>query len=38
VNYELVTDRRGCPASVFDGATADCTTVLPQVKRIPGVA
>jgi Transposase DDE domain len=36
VNYGLVTDRRGCPVavSVFDGATADCTTVLPQVKRI----
>lgn len=36
VNYGLVTDRRGCPVavSVFDGATADCTTVLPQVTRI----
>jgi transposase len=36
VNYGLVTDRRGCPVavSVFDGATADCKTVLPQVKRI----
>ena len=36
VNYGLVTDRRGCPVavSVFDGATADCLTVLPQVKRI----
>jgi Transposase DDE domain len=36
VNYGLVTDRRGCPVavSVFDGATADCTTVLPQVRRI----
>jgi transposase len=36
VNYGLVTDRRGCPVavSVFDGATADCKTVLPQVKRM----
>jgi Transposase DDE domain len=36
VNYGLVTDRRGCPVavSVFDGATADCTTVLPQVTRL----
>jgi hypothetical protein len=36
VNYGLVTDRRGCPVavSVFDGASADCTTVLPQVRRI----
>jgi hypothetical protein len=36
VNYGLVTDARGCPVavSVFDGATADCKTVLPQVRRI----
>ena len=36
VNYGLVTDRRGCPVavSVFEGNTADCQTVLPQVKRI----
>jgi hypothetical protein len=36
VNYGLVTDVRGCPVavSVFDGATADCKTVLPQVRRI----
>lgn len=36
VNYGLVTDRRGCPVavSVFDGATVDCKTVLPQVERI----
>jgi hypothetical protein len=36
VNYGLVTDGRGCPVavSVFDGATADCKTVLPQVRRI----
>ena len=36
VNYGLVTDARGCPVavSVFDGATADCRTVVPQVRRI----
>ena len=36
VNYGLVTDVRGCPVavSVFEGNTADCKTVLPQVKRI----
>ena len=36
VNYGLVTSVRGCPVavSVFDGAMADCKTVLPQVKRI----
>jgi transposase len=36
VNYGLVTDRRGCPVavSVFEGNTADCKTVLPQVRRI----
>ena len=36
VNYGLVTDVRGCPVavSVFEGDTADCKTVLPQVKRI----
>ncbi|MGZ9059408.1 MAG: IS1634 family transposase [Burkholderiaceae bacterium] len=36
VNYGLVTDARGCPVavSVFEGNTADCKTVLPQVKRI----
>jgi transposase len=36
VNYGLVTDVRGCPVavSVFDGATADCKTVVPQVRRI----
>ncbi|MBI4203883.1 MAG: transposase [Betaproteobacteria bacterium] len=36
VNYGLVTDARGCPVavSVFEGDTADCKTVLPQVRRI----
>ncbi len=36
VNYGLVTDGRGCPVavSVFAGNTADCKTVLPQVKRV----
>ncbi|MGH8519173.1 MAG: IS1634 family transposase, partial [Panacagrimonas sp.] len=36
VNYGLVTDARGCPVavSVFDGATADGKTVLPQLRRI----
>jgi transposase len=36
VNYGLVTDVRGCPVavSVFDGSTADATTVVPQVRRI----
>lgn len=36
VNYGLVSDARGCPVavSVFEGNTADCKTVLPQVKRI----
>jgi transposase len=36
VNYGLVTDARGCPVavSVFEGNTADCETVLPQVTRI----
>jgi transposase len=36
VNYGLVTDARGCPVavSVFEGNTADCETVLPQVARI----
>jgi hypothetical protein len=36
VNYGLVTDVRGCPVavSVFDGNTADATTVVPQVRRI----
>lgn len=36
VNYGLVTDVRGCPVavSVFEGNTADCKTVLPQVRCI----
>ena len=36
VNYGLVTDARGCPVavSVFEGDTADCETVMPQVTRI----
>ncbi|MEA3153595.1 MAG: hypothetical protein QOK44_1184 [Betaproteobacteria bacterium] len=36
VNYGLVTDARGRPVavSVFEGNTADCKTVLPQVRRI----
>jgi transposase len=36
VNYGLVTDARGCPVavSVFEGNTADCKTVVPQVRRI----
>lgn len=36
VNYGLVTDARGCPVavSVFEGDTADCKTVVPQVRRI----
>ena len=36
VNYGLVTDARGCPVavSVFEGDTADCKTVMPQVRRI----
>jgi hypothetical protein len=36
VNYGLVTDARGCPVavSVFEGDTADCETVMPQVERL----
>jgi DDE family transposase len=36
VNYGLVSDVRGCPVavSVFDGATSDCATLLPQVQRL----
>ena len=35
VNYGLVTDARGCPVAVavFEGDTADCETLLPQVRR-----
>jgi Transposase DDE domain len=36
VNYGLMTDRRGCPVavSVYEGNTADCTTFLPQVRKL----
>lgn len=36
VNYGLLTDPRGCPVSVsvYEGNTADCETLLPQVKRV----
>jgi transposase len=36
VNYGLLTDRRGCPVaiSVFEGNTADSTTLLPQVHKL----
>jgi len=36
VNYGLLTDPRGCPVavSVFDGNTADCETLAPQVARL----
>lgn len=36
VNYEVVANSRGCPVavSVFDGATSDSTTLLPQVERL----
>jgi hypothetical protein len=36
VNYGLLTDPRGCPVavSVFDGNTADPTTLLPQVEKL----
>ena len=35
VNYGLLTDDRGCPVSVsvFDGATGDPKTLLPQVEK-----
>src|SRR5437867_13408613 len=35
VNYGLVTDARGCPVAVavLEGVTADCETLLPQVRR-----
>jgi len=36
VNYGLVTDRRGCPVavSVYEGNTADSTTLLEQAERV----
>ena len=36
VNYGLLTDRRGCPVSVsvFDGATGDPNTLMPQVLKL----
>jgi transposase len=36
VNYGLLTDGRGCPVavSVFEGNTADCETLGPQVERL----
>ena len=36
VNYGLLTDPRGCPVavSVFEGNTADPTTLLPQVEKL----
>ena len=36
VNYGLLTDRRGCPVSVsvFDGATGDPKTLMPQVLKL----
>lgn len=36
VNYGLVSGAGGCPVavSVFEGNTADCKTVVPQVRRI----
>jgi transposase len=36
VNYGLLTDGRGCPVtvSVFEGNTADCETLAPQVERL----
>jgi transposase len=36
VNYGLLTDPRGCPVavSVFEGNTADCETLAPQVARL----
>lgn len=36
VNYGLLTDARGCPVavSVFEGNTADPTTLLPQVEKV----
>jgi transposase len=36
VNYGLMTDPRGCPlaVSVFEGNTADCETLLPQLARV----
>ena len=36
VNYGLLTDDRGCPVSVsvFDGATGDPKTLLPQIEKL----
>lgn len=36
VNYGLLTNAQGCPVSVsvFEGDTADCETLLPQLKRL----
>jgi transposase len=36
VNYGLLTDRRGCPVavSIFEGNTADSTTLMPQVRKL----
>jgi hypothetical protein len=36
ITYGLVTTRQGCPVavSVFEGNTADATTLLPQVQRL----
>lgn len=36
VNYGLLTDRRGCPVavSVYEGNTADASTLLPEVERL----
>ncbi len=36
VNYGLLADRRGCPVSVsvFDGATGDPKTLMPQVLKL----
>jgi len=38
VNYGLIADKRGCPVavSVFDGNTADPTTVMPQIEKVRG--
>ncbi len=36
VNYGLLTTRQGCPVaiSVYEGNTADATTLMPQVKQL----
>ncbi len=36
VNYGLLTTRAGCPVaiSVYEGNTADATTLMPQVKQL----